>query len=79
MRSPSSLGTRCKPRDLIRLAGGEDFRLFLLWLFDFFFLAVVAFAHDELLGWMVALRVTLLRESAMGKWKAGFAQRTAEG
>ena len=37
--------------ELVRLARGEDFRLFLLWLFDFFLLTVVAFTHDELLVW----------------------------
>jgi hypothetical protein len=66
----------------VRLARGEDLRLFLLRLFDFFFLTVVTFTHIN--SWLtVELRVTMRGESAMAKaddgGKAGFAQRTAEG
>ena len=46
------------------LAGGEDLRLFLLWLFDFFLLTVVAFTHDKLPVWLVAMRVAMRLESA---------------
>jgi hypothetical protein len=58
------------------LARGQDFRLFLLWLFDFFFLTVVAFTHNKFLVWLVAMRVAMRGEKATAK--RGFAQRTAE-
>jgi hypothetical protein len=36
---------------LVRLARGQDFRLFLLWLFDFLLLTVIAFTHNKLPVW----------------------------
>ncbi len=48
-------------------ARSQDFGLFLLGLFDFFFLTVVAFTHNKLLvGWL-EMRVETCGKSAMGK------------
>ncbi len=55
-----------QPFRLIRLAGGEYFRLFLLRLFDFFLLTVVAFTHNKLLV-LFLVKVTTRGESATGK------------
>ena len=53
----------CRLR-LVRLARGQDFRFFLLWLFDFFLLTVVAFTHNKLLVSLVAMRVAMRAKSA---------------
>jgi hypothetical protein len=70
------------PGILLRgLARGQNLRLFLLWLFDFFLLTVVAFTHNKLLVWLVALSVPPRGKSATGKTQTEgnrFAQRTEE-
>jgi hypothetical protein len=44
-----AVGAAKRAPALVGLARGQNLWLFLLRLFDFFFLTVVAFTHDELL------------------------------